>query len=452
MDALALAIRHAVFPAWVLKNRSARLRYLAQLEKSQFWTARRLHDHQWAAFKRMLAHAVGTCPFYREKFSAAGLEVADLRSPEDILAVPTLSKEEIQDNRDAMISADFRKETLLPDMTGGSTGSPMRFFYDTDRRDSREAAALRHDRWSGWNIGDRRAVLWGAPQDTEISQRPMSLLREHLIDRRLLLDASSLDERSMESFARRLVEYRPVILQAYANTLGLFARFVDAQRIAGIMPRGIITSAEVLTDETRALVERVFRCRIYDRYGCREFGVIASQCGEHAAMHINAENLLVEAVPGGELAKEGQGEIVITDLRNFAMPMIRYRIKDVGSIKAQPCSCSRGLPLLQLSGGRVTDFLTAKNGRKVSGIVLATYVITNITGVRQVQFVQSEPDAVAVNIVKGPLWSQESLTQLLARGRSYLGEDMRFDVAFKDHIAFEKSGKYRFAISNIKSW
>jgi hypothetical protein len=66
--------------------------------------------------------------------------------------------------------------------------------------------------------------------------------------------------------------------------------------------------------------------------------------------------------------------------------------------------------------------------------------------------VQSERDAVAINIVKGPLWSQESLTQLLARGRSYLGEDMRFDVAFKDHIAFEKSGKYRFAISNIRSW
>jgi phenylacetate-CoA ligase len=163
MDALALAIRHAVYPAWVLKNRSARLRYLAQLEKSQFWTARRLQEHQWAAFKRMVEHAVGTCPFYREKFSAAGLEVADLRSPEDIQAVPTLSKEEIQENRDAMISADFRKETLLPDMTGGSTGSPMSFFYDTDRRDSREAAALRHDRWSGWNIGDRRAVLWGAP-------------------------------------------------------------------------------------------------------------------------------------------------------------------------------------------------------------------------------------------------------------------------------------------------
>src|SRR5262249_23711189 len=148
-DALALAIRHAIFPAWVVKNRSARLRYLHNLQRSQFWTPQRLRETQWSAFQRLLSHAVATTPFYREKFRRAGLSVQDLRSPEDLASVPTVTKEEIQESGESMLSEAFRKETLLPDMTGGSTGSPLRFFYETDCRDAREASALRHDSWAG---------------------------------------------------------------------------------------------------------------------------------------------------------------------------------------------------------------------------------------------------------------------------------------------------------------
>src|SRR4029077_8403140 len=118
--------------------------------------------------------------------------------------------------------------------------------------------------------------------------------------------------------------------------------------------------------------------------------VIASECATHEGMHINAENLLVEVVSGERSCSDEDGEIVITDLSNFAMPMIRYRIRDVGRIKQASCSCLRGLPLMELSAGRVTDFLVATSGTKVSGIVIATYVITNIPGIRQMQFIQNE--------------------------------------------------------------
>src|SRR4051812_28325745 len=396
----------------------------------------------------MLAHAFDTCPYYRAKYRAAGITPADIRSRADIDRVPTITKEEIQEHCDEMVSSKYATSKLIKDMTGGSTGSPMQFYYEPERFESREGATLRHNRWSGWEIGDRVAVLWGAPQDM-MSGTLRDRIRTWIQERRLMLDASDLSEASMRSFARELLAYRPAVLKAYANTLGLFAQYIKSEGIDGIRPRGIVCSAEVLTAENRSLIEDAFGCRVFNRYGCREFAVIASECEVHDGMHINAENLLVEALVDGRSRTDEDGEIVITDLRNFAMPMIRYRIRDVGRIRQAPCRCRRGLPLLDVSGGRVTDFLHTTSGSKVSGIVIATYVITSIPGIRQIQFVQNEPGAVTVNLVKGPQWSPRSLNELTTRARRYLGEGMRLKIEYRDHIALERSGKYRFSISKL---
>jgi phenylacetate-CoA ligase len=448
MDAYALSIKHVTYPLWVLKNRSARLRYLSQLERSQFWSREKLAEHQWTLFKAVVTHAFAHCEYYKEKWRRAGIGLDDLRSPDDIKNLPTITKEEIQEHAPGMISARFNKEELIPDMTGGSTGSPLQFFYDTHRRDWREAAALRHDRWTGWDIGDRRAILWGAPRDIVSSAKLSSRIREHVTDRKLVLDASALDEAAMSTFARQLIQYRPKLLLAYANTLGLFARYVASENIQGIEPQAIITSAEVLTPENRALIEQTFRCPVYNRYGSREFSVIASECEQHHGMHVNAENLLVEVL-NDKGTGSSSGAIVVTDLKNLAMPMIRYRINDVGLLRGELCKCSRGLPLLEMTGGRTTDFLTAVNGSKVSGIVMATYVITNITGIKQIQFVQRQVGRVTINVVKGPAWSARTLDELAERTQKFLGSAMQIDVTYLDAIPVEKSGKYRFSISMV---
>lgn len=448
-DPLALLIRHALYPLWALKSSSARLRYLAELEKSQYWSTNKLVDQQWTLFKAMVTHAFETCPYYRQKFREAGITPGDLRSRLDIDSVPTITKEEIQEHRDEMVSTKYSTGSLIPDMTGGSTGSPMQFYYDKERLDSRVGATLRHNRWAGWEIGDRVAILWGAPQDITMSGKLKDRIRTWVQERRLILDASALSEAAMANFARELIRYRPTVLQAYSNTLGLFARYIQAQKIEGIRPQGIICSAEVLTEDNRRLIEETFGCLVYDRYGCREFAVIASECDAHQGLHINAENLLVEAVNNGRSCIDEDGEIVITDLRNFAMPMIRYRIRDVGRIKQASCTCSRGLPLMQLAGGRVTDFLVATNGDKVSGIVIATYVITKLPGVRQIQLVQNELGSLTINLVKAPDWTAATMTELMARIRRYLGDDIRLKTEFKDQIQLERSGKYRFSISTL---
>ncbi len=450
-DIYAPLVRHILYPMWVAKNRSRVLAYLEEFERTQYWSPDRIRELQWTQFQALITHAYATCAFYRTRFDSMGLKPEDLRSPDDIAKIPLTTKEDIQEYCAQMISRDYRQEELLKDMTGGSTGSPMTFYYDRRRLDSRNAAMIRHDRWSGWEIGDKVGILWGATRDRQFYAGLKDRLRNLLLQRHLLLDASSFDEALMARFAKSLAEYQPKIILAYAGMLAAFAEYVREAGVVGVRPQAIIASAEVLSPENRRTIEETFRCPVLNRYGCREFSVIASECTQRKGMHINAENLLVEVLPNGSYGNQGEGEIVITDLKNYAMPLIRYRIKDVGVFLPGTCGCGRGLPLLAISGGRVTDFLTATNDRKVSGVVIATYVITNIPGIKQVQFVQTERLKTTIRLVKGREWNGRSTEVLRRRASDYLGEEMQLDVVFEEVIPSETSGKYRFSIGSGNS-
>jgi phenylacetate-CoA ligase len=451
MDPTALLIKKVLFPAWAAKNRSARLRYLAELEQSQFMPGGALRELQWSRARAMLGHAYRESPFYRDTFRHAGITPDDIQSLAHMRLVPTIAKTQVQEAAPSMIAASFRDRPLVRDMTGGSTGSPMVFYYDEDRRDSRTAAAMRHDRWTGWDIGQKMAVLWGAPRDLARPPAAKDRVRDWILQRAVLLDASAIDEARMRAFHTRLVRERPRFLLAYANTLALFASFVRDAGLEPVRPLAIICSGESLTVESRTVIESTFGAPVFNRYGSREFSVIASECERHEGLHVNAENLLVEVLCDGEPALDREGEIVVTDLRNFAMPMIRYRTRDVGILTSRTCSCGRQLPLLQLTGGRVTDFLTAANGRKVSGIALATYGITNIPGIRQIQFVQDRIGSVTARVVRGSGWSDESLLALTAKLRGFLGESLAVEAEFTEGIPLEASGKYRFTISTVRA-
>jgi len=451
MDLAGRAIKHITYPLWVYKNRSSRLKWLRAFERWQFLPGSRLREMQWTRLKRILEHAYNSCPFYRKRLEWLNIKPTDIRSWGDFTRnVPLLSKSDIQDNLCDLVSRSYSEDELIRDMTGGSTGSPLVFYYTKDRLDSREAATTRHRRWAGWEIGDKVAALWGSRRDIQHPRTIKSRIRQFLISRYFLLDASAITEDKMLDFAQELRVFRPKIIQGYANTLYLFARFLKSNNINGIRPKGIISSAEVLLPENRTFIESIFGCSVFDLYGSREVMLIASECESHRGMHINADSLYVEFVRDGLPAQDNQyGEIVITDLLNYGMPLIRYRIGDVGRALERVCDCGRGLPLMEIAQGRVTEFILTPDRRIVSGVTLATYVITNVPGIKQVQLTQERIDLLRVKLVRGVGYGQHSQTTLLEKLKSFLGPNMRFEFEFAENITKESSGKYRFSISKV---
>lgn len=452
MDLYSPMAKHFVHPIWAFKDGEKHLSLWRELEQSQYWSLEDLQQLQMARLKLMLSHAYNNCPFYKKRFDEARVSPSDITSVSDLRAVPFLTKEDIQNHKEEMKARDIPESMLMPDQTGGSTGKPLRYYRDRRRADYLRAGAMRHDRWAGHEIGNKLALIWGSRQDLSMTRGLKWRVRNTLLDRRLILDSSSITEDRMLKYVESLRRFRPKTILAYANSCALFASFLLKKDIRDIHVESVITSAEMLHDAERQTIEKAFGCKVFNRYGCREVGVIASECEAHSGLHINAECLLVEFVSGGSAVEPGKdGDIIITDLLNFGMPLIRYRIEDIGVPTNRRCSCGRGLPLMEMVAGRVTDFLLSPNGQRISGVFLATYLITNAPGVRQVQIVQDANDSLLLRIVRGAAFNDDSMSFFHRKVAEFLGCEMKIKYEFVDAIHKEPSGKYRFSICNLRS-
>jgi phenylacetate-CoA ligase len=428
----------------------AQLRYRREFERTQYLSAEEIRDLQWRRLRPLLAHAHERCRFYRRRFRQAGVAPGDLRGPEDLRALPPLEKRDIQDEGALMVAHGWPADDLIRNQTGGSTGTPVTFYLGRDRKCSRAAATLRHNRWAGWEVGDRAAVIWGAPQD-----RPApgwrSRLREALLREPLWLDTARLTEQTMDEFHRALLRYKPRVIQAYARAAVLFARYLRDRELTPHRPHALVTSAEVLGDEDRAVLEQTFGCSVFNRYGCREVSVLASECGAHTGLHVMAEGLYLEIEgPDGPAAPGRAGSILVTDLLNRAMPLIRYRIGDVGAWAPGACPCGRGLPRLRHVTGRTTDFLVGCDGRLVSGVFLATYVVAHRPGLGQVQIRQDRAGAVTYRVKPGRDFRPEADRDYLLRAtRPYLGDQAQVEMEVVEELPAEPSGKFLFSRSTV---
>ena len=450
-DLFAPISKHIFHRLYAIKDASTQFRWLNKLEKSQYLSFDELNVLQWRRLKKLLHHAYTNCPFYSRRMDDYGLTPPQIKDRSDFAKLPFLTKEDIQSNLSALTAQNYPMEALVANKTGGSTGKPIRYFHDQDRIFSMAATAIRHDRWAGLDIGDKLAGLWGARQDLTSFQSMKYRIRNCLVNRMMVLDTSSLSEEKLFRFVQDLTKFKPKGILAYSNSMYMFSKFVHENMINGLNVKSIITSAEVLHDHERKLIEDVFQTKVFNRYGCREVSLIASECDEHKGLHIAEDCLLVEIVKDGQPAEKGQeGEIIITDLLNFGMPFIRYKIEDVGAFSEGECPCGRSLLLLKTVLGRMTDFLITPQNDMVSGASLTIYLIANTPGVGQAQFIQNRKDHILIKIVRRPEFNNDSKEFLKNKLPEFFGPTMTYEFRYVEEIPKESSGKYRFSICNVQ--
>lgn len=443
-------VRHVLRPlvAW-RRGESAQLRYEREFDQSQWLRADELRDLQLGRLRALLRHAHASCPFYRERLDAAGIDPESC-TLEGLRRLPVTEKSDIQRRGPDMVARGWPASDLIDNQTGGSTGQPLWFKLSLERKCSRAAATTRHNEWAGYRPGDLAAVLWGAPQD-----RPgptlYSRLRDWLMREPIWLDTGRITEASLRQFHEALLSHRPRVVLAYARSAVLFARWLEQNGLRPHRPVSVITTAEVLEDEGREVIERVFGCRVFNRYGCREVSVIASECQAHSGMHVMAEGLLVEVETPAGPARPGEvGSILITDLLNHAMPLVRYRVGDMGAWARGECPCGRGLPRLERLAGRVTDFLVGADGQLVSGAALTINLVAKRPSLGQVQIRQATAGEALFRVVPGPGFDQAADEAFLREAaRRYLGAAARVRLEVVGEVPLSPSGKYLFSQSSV---
>ena len=447
MDVMAWVSKHVFFPLWELKDGSRRAHYLRELSASQWFEPAVQRDMQWKRLCVVVEYAIKHCPYYQRRFAELGVS-EKLHSWDEFYQFPILSKLDIRRHGNGIRSDRFQLRELVETKTGGSTGVALQVFYDEHCQEMRNAASMRSDLWAGWDIGMMVAAVWGNPPlDMTVKEK----LRRWLLNRMIFLDTMNINEGAVRDFISRWRQVKPQVIFGHAHSIYILATYLRRFGFRDIRPRGIVTTSMMLLASERHVIEEVFQCPVTNRYGCEEVGLIASECEAHHGLHINAEHVIVEFLKeDGSTASPGEeGSVVVTDLINFAMPLIRYRVEDMGVPSDRRCPCGRGLPLMERVVGRQADFLKRVDGSLVAGVSLVERTLTGIPGIEQMQLVQEELETVCVKVVMDRGFNDESETRLRHELQQVFGVGTTIKIEYVSSLDQTSSGKYRFAIYHV---
>jgi phenylacetate-CoA ligase len=443
---MAWLSKHVFFPLWELKDGAYRGQYLRELSDSQWRDAGAIREQQWQRMRAAVEYAFEHCQYYRMSFAKAGFD-GKLRDRAQFKMLPLLNKRDIAEHTQALLSSEFDRAALIQAKTGGSTGQALTVYFDTRCQEARNAAAMRSDRWAGWDLGRKVAAVWGNPPQADTVKKR---LRNLLLDRVFYLDTMRIDDASIDRFVQQWRRERPELLYGHAHSIYMLATCLRRLQIE-LRPRGIITTSMMLLEPERRVIEAVFQCPVTNRYGCEEVGLIASECERHHGLHINADHVLVEFLrdDGSEAQPGEEANIVVSDLVNRGMPLIRYQVEDLGISSDRECPCGRGLPMMERVTGRQADFLKRADGSFVAGVSLVERTLTAIPGIEQMQLIQEELLRVRAKVVKGREFDQASKRKLSDELQQVFGAHTTIEIEEVAGLERTRAGKYRFAICNV---
>lgn len=435
------ALTSALLPLVSLALRNGFYRTLKELEETQWLPAETLQRLQIHRLRALLTHAANYVPFYHEMMSSQGIIPGRLASLADLQALPIVSRADIRSAPAGYFEADARYHgARFPNWTSGSTGEPFYFTMDRQITGAKLANYYRNLQWTGIAPGDRTLKLWRTDKESIAK----ALFVRYAMARRDY-DVYQM-EQDPEPLLNLIRRHKPVAMEAYTSAGVDLAHIVQQRGLQDIRFGVIITSAEPCDAHQREYLATTFGADIYDRYGSREFGIIAYDCEYHTGLHINSETVVVEVVDddGQQLAPGREGRVVVTSLTNYVMPLIRYEIGDRAVLAEGECPCGRQLPRLRQITGRISDSITLPSGRRQPFLFFNVFFRTLCEPyLRQYQVVQQPDLSLLLHLALRPGYPEDLPERVAKELYETLGREVPVTARLVDQIPRTASGKMR---------
>ena len=429
------------YPATLLRGEFVAL-YLHGYRDRQFWDEKKIKEWQVSHALRLIEYARRNSDFYADRLS--NLDI-DSSSFWDVFnQIPTTSKSDLIKSQTTMTTCSGR--FVSSKTTGGSTGEPVTLWKNANALARERAATWRSYEWAGVTIGDPQGRFWGVPSGAGESFGAKLI---DFLSNRKRVSAFELSDQKLKEYYDTLKKFAPKYLYGYVSVLELFANFVIENKLSRLKSvKSVISTSEVLTDSSRHLISQAFGVPVFNEYGCGEVGSIAHECS-HGSMHIVADNLIVEVD-----SQSDAGEIIVTDLFNYAQPLIRYKLGDFASLSSNACSCGIKLPVLKGVHGRAYDLIHLSSGEKVHPEALM-YVFEGIqsrtSAFDKFQILQCSIDSFLVRVVKNSTWNPGVEASLIQSLKKVLGENAGLKIDYVSTIERERSGKMRVVKSMLEN-
>jgi len=441
------------WPAFPGNEATSMLAMQFQLEKSQWWSPEELKKHQFIQLKQVMSHALQTVPFYRNFYAHMNKDF--LKNLTDEWAnIPLLKREHIQKAGKSMLSTNIPvQHGKIHNMkTSGSTGKPISVFGTQVTRFIWAALTLREHLWHKRDFGLKHATIRYIGENLGLAKRGLnqkswgpSIGTVFLTGPGVVLNIDG----SIQEQADWLIKQNPDYLLTHpTNALALARHFIDNNEVLPKL-KEIRTLSEMIDEQVRIGCKNAWGVSVTDMYSTSEAGYIAFQCPEHEHYHVQSESVLVEILnETGEQCLPGEiGKVVLTNLHNFAFPLIRYDIGDYAEA-GNPCPCGRGLPVIKNILGRVRNIMTLPNGEKKWPLV-DYKKCSQVVKIIQMQTIQKSLKELEVKLVLERTMTDKEKDSLVNVMRTSLGYPFEISFSFHREIPRSKSGKFEDFISHV---
>lgn len=406
--------------------------------------------------QRIVAHAATTSSFYRRHLRDAGVSADDIVTARDFGRFPRTAKADVAEHG-AEMDSDLYQGRVARGVTSGSTGTALRFRQGAEHEGWIDACWDRGYSWWGVGRGDRRLVLWGRPVDGGFKAQAQAWLKHRLRNGLSFNTFEELTPAFLDGIVAALRTFRPRSIYGYGSSIGALAEHMAARGVTlegKARPNVVVYTGDHIFEAERVTAERVFGAPVVSLYGSSEAGSVGYTC-RAGSMHVSEDHVHVEFVrdDGTPCDPGEQGEIVVTTLNNFAMPLLRYRVGDLGSYRDEACTCGVTLRTMNLEVGKVADRITTSTKRLVSPYSL-DYINKHllrqgIRGIRQFLVEQVATDDFVLHVVREEPFDPRCVEIFTTKMKDYLGDSIRTEVRFTSEVPVSPSGKRRWFQKSI---
>ncbi len=423
-----------------------------KMKNIEFASKKELIGYQNREIQYLLDYAYKHVPYYFDLFNKIGIVNKNVVDRKYFDKIPPLTKEIIRKEGKRMYSDDIRIIKHYVNTSGGSTGEPIKIIQDFDYRDKSWANKILYCEMIGKQLGEKEIKLWGSERDIfQGSESYRSQLQNWIYNRRLL-NSFRMTEKQKEYYIDEINKFKPVSIWAYIDSIYELARFIDIKGKAIHSPKTILVTAGTVELEIQRYIASIFNAPVYNQYGSREVGDMAVECPAKNGLHVFDYLYKFEILDKDlkSLKNNEIGEVYVTPLMNYVMPLIRYKIGDTASwSNMTKCSCGRNTPLINNVHGRVTNHFIKKDGTVVHGEYF-THLFYFRKWVKKFKVIQNDYNTIECLVVLDGKPDKNDEKDISQKIRLVMGKDCAAKFRYVRYIPPSKSGKYLYTESKIR--
>lgn len=427
-------------------------KYLKQIKKYEYLSADELRELTNTKLERLLLHAYRNVPYYHRILEQSGVITDGTVKLEKFSQIPILTKEILRKEAAGLYSKDYKKRRPYDNTSGGSTGEPVRFIQDKEYDEWNIATKLYFNAVFGKEPGEPEIKFWGSDRDIIEGSLTIKDRIINLLYNRKFFNSYRLNNKMLLALVDLNNRFKPKAYWSYMESALELSNFLSLHKTNFHPPKIVISTIGPLTEGVRKKIESGMKCKVYNQYGSREVGAIACQCREQKALHTFPWWCYVEILDEKNNPVENgqEGNIVVTTLHNYSMPLIRYKIGDVAIAGGNKCGCGRNTFLLKEVLGRTLGYFKKSDGSLTHShfIVQALFLRDWI---KRFQIIQDRIDHILIRVElyehREPY--KEDIEDITRKTKIIMGASCKVDFDFVESMERTQSRKYLYTVCKI---